>query len=273
MTYILYNSIGMKRRQEENCRDKGVQQIMKHLFDTPQTREHPRFVSHRGFQPLAPANSLPSFEYAGLLGQWAIETDVHMTRDGHLVCCHNTTVDATFNGTGAIKEMTLAECRALRMNVGNRLECLRDEQKVMPLFSEYLAICKKYGSVPFLELKTEDSEAVMCAVAQSGIEDECVVCSSGNIEYLKLARKAAPKVFMHLIFAKEDQVEEMARMGNAGLSWRINDPLARPVELIKLGHDAGLKVCLRAGDTVEAVETMLELGLDYIPSNCMHGRL
>lgn len=246
---------------------------MKHLFDTLQTREHPRFVSHRGFQPLAPANSLPSFEYAGLLGQWAIETDVHMTRDGHLVCCHNTTVDATFNGTGAIKEMTLAECRALRMNVGNRLECLRDEQKVMPLFSEYLAICKKYGSVPFLELKTEDSEAVMRAVAQSGIEDECVVCSSGNIEYLKLARKAAPKVFMHLIFAKEDQVEEMARMGNAGLSWRINDPLARPVELIKLGHDAGLKVCLRAGDTVEAVETMLELGLDYIPSNCMHGKL
>ena len=246
---------------------------MKHLFDTPQTREHPRFVSHRGFQPLAPANSLPSFEYAGLLGQWAIETDVHMTRDGHLVCCHNTTVDATFNGTGAIKEMTLAECRALRMNVGNRLECLRDEQKVMPLFSEYLAICKKYGSVPFLELKTEDSEAVMRAVAQSGIEDECVVCSSGNIEYLKLARKAAPKVFMHLIFAKEDQVEEMARMGNAGLSWRINDPLARPVELIKLGHDAGLKVCLRAGDTVEAVETMVELGLDYIPSNCMHGKL
>jgi len=246
---------------------------MKHLFDVPQTREHPRFVSHRGFQPLAPANSLPSFEYAGLLGQWGIETDVHMTRDGHLVCCHNTTVDATFDGTGAIKEMTLKECRALRMNVGNRLECLRDEQKVMPLFSEYLAICKKYGSVPFLELKTEDSEAVMRAVQASGIEDECVVCSSGNIDYLRLARKAAPKVFMHLIFAKEDQVEEMARMGNAGLSWRINDPLARPVELIKLGHDAGLKVCLRAGDTVEAVETMLELGLDYIPSNCMHGRL
>ena len=246
---------------------------MKHLFDTPQTREHPRFVSHRGFQPLAPANSLPSFEYAGRLGQWAIETDVHMTRDGHLVCCHNATVDATFNGTGAIKEMTLAECRALRMNTGNRLECLRDEQKVMPLFSVYLAICKKFGSVPFLELKTEDSEAVMHAVVESGIEDGGVVCSSGNIEYLKMARKAAPNVFMHLIFAKEEQVEEMARMGNAGLSWRINDPLARPVELIKLGHDAGLKVCLRAGDTVEAVETMLELGLDYIPSNCMHGKL
>lgn len=246
---------------------------MKHLFDVAQTREHPRFVSHRGFQPLAPANSLPSFEYAGLLKQWAIETDVHMTRDGYLVCCHNTTVDATFDGTGAIKEMTLNECRALRMNVGNRLDCLRDEQKVMPLFSEYLAICKKYGSVPFLELKTGDAEAVMRAVEKAGIEAGGVVCSSGSLEYLQAARKAAPDVFMHLIFAKEEQVEEMARMGNAGLSWRINDPLARPVELIKLAKDHGLKVCLRAGDTVEAVNVMLELGLDYIPSNCMHGSL
>jgi len=246
---------------------------MKHLFDIPQTAEHPRFVSHRGFQPLAPANSLPAFEYAGRLGQWAIETDVHMTRDGHLVCCHNKTVDETFNGTGAIKEMTLKECRKLRMNTGNRLECLRDEQKVMPLFSEYLAICKKFGSVPFLELKTEDSEAVMRAVEESGIGQEGVVCSSGYYDYLVLARKAAPKAFMHLIFAKEEQVEDMARMGNAGLSWRINDPLARPVELIKLAHDHGLKVCLRAGDTVESVRIMLELGLDYIPSNCMHGAL
>ena len=246
---------------------------MSGLFDRPQQDGYVRYIAHRGFQPMAPANSLPSFEYAGLLGQWAIETDVHMTRDGHLVCCHNKTVDATFDGTGAIKEMTLKECRALRMNVGNRLECLRDEQKVMPLFSEYLAICKKFGSVPFLELKTEDSEAVMRAVKEAGIEDGGVVCSSGSIDYLRLARKAAPNVFMHLIFAKEHQVEEMAAMGNAGLSWKIDDPMARPVELIKLAHDAGLKVCLRAGDSVEAVETMLEIGLDYIPSNCMHGAL
>ena len=51
------------------------------IFDIPKTH----FISHRGFTPLAPENSLPSFYYAGLLGQWAIETDVHMTRDGEIV--------------------------------------------------------------------------------------------------------------------------------------------------------------------------------------------
>jgi len=246
---------------------------MSKLFDTPQTAQYPRFVSHRGFQPMAPANSLPGFEYAGLLRQWGIETDVHMTRDGHLVCCHNTTVDATFDGTGAIKEMTLKECRQLRMNTGNRLACLRDEQKVMPLFSEYLAICKKYGSVPFLELKTADSEAVMREVEASGVGAEGVVVSSSRLEYLQLARKAAPKAFVHLIFAKAEEVDTLAGMGNAGLSWRIDDPLAQPVKEIQLAKGAGLKVCLRAADSVEAVRVMLELGLDYLPSNCMHAAL
>ena len=246
---------------------------MSKLFDTPHTAQYPRFVSHRGFQPRAPANSLPGFEYSGLLRQWGIETDVHMTRDGHLVCCHNTTVDATFNGTGAIKDMTLKECRALRMNTGNRLECLTDDQKVMPLFSEYLAICKKYGCVPFLELKTHDSEAVMRAVEESGIGAEGVVVSSSWLEYLQTARKVSPKAFVHLIFAKEHEVEAMASMGNAGLSWRINDPLARPEAEIKMAKDAGLKVCLRAADSVEAVRVMMDLGLDYLPTNCMHAAL
>ena len=45
------------------------------IFDKPGLH----YVSHRGFRPLAPDNSLPSFEYAGLLRQWAIETDVQRT--------------------------------------------------------------------------------------------------------------------------------------------------------------------------------------------------
>lgn len=38
---------------------------------------------------------------------------MHLTADGHVVCCHNPTVDQTSNGTGAIAQMTLAELRRL----------------------------------------------------------------------------------------------------------------------------------------------------------------
>ena len=119
---------------------------MQTIFDRPHAV---KYISHRGFQPLAPENSLPSFEYAGLLGQWAIETDVHVTLDGQLVCCHDERVERTFDGEGRIEEMTWAELSALRMNRGNRLSCLSDEERRMPLFSEYLAVCRRWGSVPF----------------------------------------------------------------------------------------------------------------------------
>ena len=47
------------------------------------------------------------------VGAHALELDVHCTRDGHLVVCHDATVDATTDGTGRIAEMTLSEVQAL----------------------------------------------------------------------------------------------------------------------------------------------------------------
>lgn len=246
---------------------------MNKLFSTPQTLSHPRYVSHRGFQPMAPANSLPSFEYAGYLRQWAIETDVHFTRDGVAVCCHNDTVDATFDGTGAIREMDWAELSRLRMNQGNRLDCLRDEQKRMPLFSEYLSICRHYGSVPFIELKTDDVERAMALVRQAGFADDEIVISAVSLERMQIARRVSEDVFIHRIFATEEELPILAELGNAGLSWNIKDVRDCTPDKITRPHEMGLKVCLRAGDTLENVRRMLELGCDYIPSNCMHGVL
>ncbi|MBO0854686.1 MAG: glycerophosphodiester phosphodiesterase, partial [Nocardia sp.] len=39
--------------------------------------------------------------------------DVRLTRDGHLVCVHDRTVDRTASGTGLVSEMTLDELREL----------------------------------------------------------------------------------------------------------------------------------------------------------------
>ena len=246
---------------------------MSKLFSAPQTLSRPRYISHRGFQPMAPANSLPSFEYAGYLRQWAIETDVHFTRDGVAVCCHNDTVDATFDGTGAIREMDWAELSRLRMNQGSRLGCLRDEQKRMPLFVEYLCICRRFGSVPFIELKTDDVKRVMALVRRSGFTDDEIVISAISLERVQAARSISKNVFVHRIFAKEEELPTLSALGNAGLSWNIPDVRNCTPDKISIPHEMGLMVCLRAGDTPESVRQMLELGCDYIPSNCMHATL
>ncbi len=243
------------------------------LFDALQTLARPRFIAHRGFTPMAPENSLPAFACAGLLGQWAIETDVHRTRDGVLVCNHNETVDAMYNGAGLIRESTWADLSHLRIKAGNRLDCFEDDALRMPLFSEYLAICKCYRSIPFIELKTGDVEPVIDAVRAAGIEDGGAVISSIPLAPLLAARKLAPGMFIHHIFGSDEGIETLAPLGNAGMSWRVADPHERPVALIEKAHQAGLKVCLRAADSAETVRIMLDLKLDYLPTNRMHAAI
>jgi glycerophosphoryl diester phosphodiesterase len=231
------------------------------------------YISHRGFRPLAPDNSLPGFEYAAILKQWAIETDVHMSADGVLVCNHDLSVDANYNGTGMIRDMTWPELSSLRLKTGSRTECFTDTQLRMPLFAEYLAICKKYNCVPFIEMKTDRAEAIVQAVREAGFEDDQVVMSTANLDWLANVRNYSKDMFLHWIFAREDGLERLSALGNAGLSWNYPNCRECPKEKIQLAHDMGLKVCLRAGDNVEDVTYMQELGLDYIPTNCMHEAL
>jgi len=159
------------------------------------------------------------------------------------------------------------------MKTGNRLSCLSDEEKRMPLFSEYLSVCRQYGSIPFIETKMENVKKIMDAVRENGFAEDEVVMSTARLDWLIETRKHAKHVFVHWIFGTEERLEELARLGNAGMSWNYTDPFASPAEKIRLSKEAGVKVCLRAADSLEAVRHMLSLGLDYLPSNCMHNPL
>ena len=240
------------------------------IFDGIHSADRPRYVSHRGFTPMAPENSLPAFCYAGMLGQWAIETDVHVTRDGMLVCCHNDTAEAMYGDPGVIRDMDMGSISTLRLCKGNRLACFDQDELRMPLFSEYLAICKRFGSVPFIELKTDDAGLVISAVRAAGFDESGVVMSASRLDWLEEARRYAPGMFIHHIFSNEKSLSRLARIGNAGLSWRVDDPLAKPCDLIAMAHQEGLRVCLRAADSAEAVKVMMSLTLDYLPTNRMH---
>lgn len=78
--------------------------------------------AHRGGSLLWPENTLLAFAGARDLGFTHIETDLHLTRDGHLVIFHDDDVGRTTNGRGKIAEMSLAEVR--RLDAGHRFEAL-----------------------------------------------------------------------------------------------------------------------------------------------------
>jgi glycerophosphoryl diester phosphodiesterase len=69
--------------------------------------------AHQGGAWEAPSSTLFAIRRALDRGATGIELDVHATVDGHLVVCHDGTVDRTTNGQGSIATLTLAEVRAL----------------------------------------------------------------------------------------------------------------------------------------------------------------
>ncbi len=70
-------------------------------------------IAHQGGEELRPSNTLAAFDHAVELGVDVLEMDIHQSKDGAIVLMHDATVDRTTDGSGAIKEMTFAEIRAL----------------------------------------------------------------------------------------------------------------------------------------------------------------
>ena len=68
---------------------------------------------HRGDRKNFPENTMPAFEAIVEMGADAIETDVRMTKDGHLVLIHDRDVKRTTNGEGFVDQMTLEEIKKL----------------------------------------------------------------------------------------------------------------------------------------------------------------
>ena len=69
--------------------------------------------AHQGGAREAPSSTLAAIGRAADLGATAIELDVHSTADGHLVVCHDPTLERTTDGSGPIASHTLAEIKAL----------------------------------------------------------------------------------------------------------------------------------------------------------------
>lgn len=66
-------------------------------------------VAHRGSSGEHPEHTLAAYKRAVDEGADALECDVRLTRDGHLICVHDRRVDRTSNGRGAVSALELAE--------------------------------------------------------------------------------------------------------------------------------------------------------------------
>ena len=67
----------------------------------------PLVIAHRGDSAARAEHTLAAYQVALDSGADGLECDVRLTRDGHLVCVHDRTVDRTSNGRGVVSDLDL----------------------------------------------------------------------------------------------------------------------------------------------------------------------
>ena len=113
-------------------------------------------AAHRGWSEKYPENTMEAFIAAEKLGVDQIETDVRITKDGELVLIHDAAVDRTTDGTGLVKEKTLAELKALDAGIhkGEEFKGCR-----IPTFIEFMEHFKDHPTMTIdIELKEYPTE-------------------------------------------------------------------------------------------------------------------
>lgn len=68
-------------------------------------------IAHRGAAGEAPENTLAAFALGLEQGCTGIELDVHLSKDGEIIVCHDTTLNRTSDRQGAIGDLTVAEIK------------------------------------------------------------------------------------------------------------------------------------------------------------------
>ena len=131
-------------------------------------------IAHRGLNQAYPENTIPAFEGALAAGADFIETDIRTTRDGVLVVIHDGTVDRTTNGTGRVRDFTLAELQALDAGgwFAPEFTGLR-----VPTFLEVARLVSSQGRSLYIDFKDGASDKLYADLQATGMEARSVVYS------------------------------------------------------------------------------------------------
>jgi glycerophosphoryl diester phosphodiesterase len=154
----------------------------------------PLVIGHRGCAGEAPENTLASFRRALEQGAVILESDVHLTRDGVPVLIHDDEVDRVSNGSGPVREQSLAELRRLdfahRFSPdGGRSHPLRGRGVRIASLAEALEALP--GARFNLELKEDLPglvETTLDVIRQAGREDLTLVTAADDGLMRKLRR-------------------------------------------------------------------------------------
>lgn len=219
-------------------------------------------IAHRGASGYAPENTRAAFARAVAMGADAIETDVQLTADEHLVLFHDTTVDRTSDGRGPLADHTLAELRAL--DLGRWFAPAFAGERVLTVAE---ALDEFLPQLPFaLEIKDPRAARPLIALLADRYPLDRVQITSFSWTALLDAQAAHPGLSLGFLTPTfdEDTIDRCARRGFAQICPNVDRLTARRVAL---AHARGLNVRAWGLQRRDHVERLRDTGADGATCN------
>ena len=155
-----------------------------------------QYIAHRGAnkngsEKIAPDNTLKAFNLAISNNAYGIETDIYSTKDGKLICFHNTKIiyDTKTNKVLSSKNENSKELSINDTNYST-ISKLNIEGEKIPTFEEYLSVCRDGGCTAIIELKSVNNSginSILSSIKNYGMKNKCMIISFKE-EYLKYIR-------------------------------------------------------------------------------------
>ncbi|MBQ3667667.1 MAG: glycerophosphodiester phosphodiesterase [Clostridia bacterium] len=224
--------------------------------------------AHRGASAYAPENTLPAFKLAVEMGADGIECDIHLSKDGRFIVCHDETVDRTSDGTGSIPSMTLEEIK--KLDFGKKTDaCFSGTQA--PTLEEMLDVVKVMKVIN-IEIKRFEHEMGLDAslnmfydiVVSYGILEKTIVSSFDKIA-LKRLKELHPDVYTCLLYSSLKSPASTAQKIGCSAIHPHFSYLTKAT--VNSAHKRGLKVNCWTVDDPGDIRRMIKIGCDGIISN------
>lgn len=238
----------------------------------------PTNFAHRGASAVAPENTLAAFDSAVAAGAGGLELDVHMTRDGHVVVIHDATVDRTTDGSGAVRDMTLAELR--RLDAGYRYYQdggypYRDRRLRVPTLEEVLRrFPQVYVNIEIKEEQPGIEQSVLYAIEDARAADRVLVVSRNDGVIERFRETSGGRI---LTGASKREIRIFYLLSRVHLEGMLDPPydaLQVPVDyqgirlvtprFLAAGHSQGVRVDVWTVDNPGEMRRLLDLGVDGV---------
>ena len=227
-----------------------------------------KMVAHRGVSGLELENTCAAFVAAGNRSYCGVETDVHVTSDGHFIIIHDDNTGRVAVESTVVEETDYETLRALQLKLKDGT--MRTDLR-LPSLEEYLSICKHYDKVCVLELKNPMEEAAVKKIietCEAVYTLDKMIFISFAFQNMLYIRKFAPNAEAQYLLAEEITQTHIDTLVEHKLDLDVHY-LAMSEELMKRLHEQGIKVNCWTVDDPEIAERLVSWGIDYITSNIL----